>query len=274
LTACDGRAFYPPAMLVDSHCHLDFARPEERASIVARARRAGVATLLTISTRLSEFATVRAIADGDPDIWCSVGIHPHEAATEQGGDVESLAAHARHPKVIGIGETGLDFHYNHSPREAQIAAFRRHARAARAAGVPLIVHSRGADAETVAVLEEEGVARGVIHCFSTGRALAERALALGLYLSLSGIVTFKNAADLRAIARDLPLDRLLVETDAPYLAPVPMRGKPNEPAFIVHTANAVAALKDIAPDELARRTTANFFRLFDKARPPAAASPA
>jgi len=261
-------------MLVDSHCHLDFARPEERAGIVARARRAGVVTLLTISTKLSEFPAVRAIAEADPDIWCSVGIHPHEAATEEGGDVDSLATHARHPKVIGIGESGLDFHYDHSPRDKQIAAFRQHARAARTAGVPLIVHSRGADAETVAVLEEEGVTSGVIHCFSTGRLLAERALARGLYVSLSGIVTFKNADELRGIVRDLPLDRLLVETDAPYLAPVPLRGKPNEPAFIVHTANFVAALKDVAPDDFARRTSENFFRLFTKARPPAASRPA
>src|SRR5690348_1843647 len=261
-------------MLVDSHCHLDFAQPEERDSIVARARRAGVATLLTISTKLSEFPAVRAIAESDPDIWCSVGIHPHEAATEEGGDVDNLAAYARHPKVIGVGESGLDFHYDHSPRAAQIAAFRHHARAAHAASVPLIVHSRGADAETVAVLEEEGVSSGVIHCFSTGRLLAERALALGLYISLSGIVTFKNADELRGIVRDLPFDRLLVETDAPYLAPVPLRGKANEPAFIVHTANFIAVLKGVAPDEFARRTSENFFRLFAKAKPPAASRPA
>ena len=261
-------------MLVDSHCHLDFARPEDREGIVARARRAGVGTLLTISTKLSEFPAVRAIAESDPDIWCSVGIHPHEAATETGGDVESLATYASHPKVIGIGESGLDFHYDHSPRDAQVAAFRHHARAARTADVPLIVHSRGADPETVAVLEEEGVASGVIHCFSTGRLLAERALALGLYISLSGIVTFKNADELRAIVRDLPLDRLLIETDAPYLAPVPLRGKTNEPAFIVHTANFVAALKGVTPDEFAQRTSENFFRLFAKAKPPAASRPA
>ncbi|MGH7012913.1 MAG: TatD family hydrolase [Stellaceae bacterium] len=261
-------------MFVDSHCHLDFARPEERDGIVARARRAGVVTLLTISTKLSEFPVVRAIAEGDPDIWCSVGVHPHEAATEEGGNAENLAAQARHPKVVGIGESGLDFHYNHSPRDAQIAAFRQHARAAHAAGVPLIVHSRGSDPETVTVLEEEGVSAGVIHCFSTGRLLAERAIALGLYVSLSGIVTFKNADELRGIVRDLPLDRLLVETDAPYLAPVPLRGKPNEPAFIVHTAQCVAALKGVAPDEFARRTSENFFRLFTKAKPPAAPRPA
>jgi len=257
-------------MLVDSHCHLDFARPEDRDGVIARARRAGVTTLLTISTKLSEFPAVRAIAESDPDIWCSVGIHPHEAATEEGGDAENLAALAGHSKVIGIGESGLDFHYDHSPRDAQVAAFRKHARAARSADVPLIVHSRAADPETVAVLEEESVSTGVIHCFSTGRLLAERALALGLYISLSGIVTFKNADELRAIARDLPLERLLVETDAPYLAPVPLRGKTNEPAFVVHTANFVAALKGVTPDEFARRTTENFFRLFAKARPPTA----
>jgi len=259
-------------MLVDSHCHLDFARPEDRDGVIARARRAGVTTLLTISTKLSEFPAVRAIAESDPDIWCSVGIHPHEAE-EEGGDVENLAALTGHPKVIGIGESGLDFHYDHSPRDAQVAAFRKHARAARSAGVPLIVHSRAADPETVAVLEEEGVSAGVIHCFSTGRLLAERALALGLYISLSGIITFKNADELRAIARDLPLERLLVETDAPYLAPVPLRGKTNEPAFIVHTANFIAALKGVAPDEFARRTSENFFRLFAKAYPPAAQRP-
>jgi TatD DNase family protein len=256
-------------MLVDSHCHLDFARPEDRDGVITRARRAGVTTLLTISTKLAEFPAVRAIAEADPDIWCSVGIHPHEAAAEEGNS-ETLAALAAHPKVVAIGETGLDFHYNHSPRDAQIAAFRNHARAAQSANVPLIVHSRAADAETVAVLEKEGVCAGVIHCFSTGRLLAERALALGLYISLSGIVTFKNADELRDIVRDLPLDRLLIETDAPYLAPVPMRGKPNEPAYIVHTANFVAALKGVAPDEFARQTAANFFALFTKATPPAA----
>ena len=259
-------------MLVDSHCHLDFAPPEDRDGVIARARRAGVATLLTISTKLAEFPTVRAIADSDPDIWCSVGIHPHEAAAEEGSS-ETLATLAAHPKVVGIGETGLDFHYNHSPRQAQVEAFRRHARAARAADVPLIVHSRAADAETVSVLEEESVSAGVIHCFSTGRLLAERALALGLYISLSGIVTFKNADDLRAIVRDLPLDRLLVETDAPYLAPAPLRGKTNEPAFIVHTANFVAALKDVPADEFARQTTENFFRLFAKAKAPGKTQP-
>ncbi len=255
--------------LVDSHCHLDFAPEAERADIVARARRAGVVTLLTISTKLAEFPELRAISETDPDIWCSVGTHPHEAQAEKGASAEAIVSLTRHPKVIGIGETGLDFHYNHSPREDQETAFRIHARAAIAAGLPLIVHSRNADAETVAILAEEKPPAGVIHCFSTGRLLAERALELGFYISLSGIVTFKTADELRVIARDIPLDRLLVETDAPYLAPMPMRGKTNEPAFLVHTAEFVAGLKGVSPQELAERTSTNFFRLFAKAKPPA-----
>jgi TatD DNase family protein len=257
-------------MLVDSHCHLDYAKPEERPEILARARRAGVATLLTIGTKLAEFPTVLAIAESDADVWCSVGVHPHEAAAE---DVAAarLVHLAQHEKVVGIGETGLDFYYEHSPRERQAAVFRAHCAAARQTGLPLIVHTRDADPETAAILAEEKVARGVIHCFSTGRALAETAIALGLHISLSGILTFKNAAALRDVARDLPLDRLLVETDAPYLAPMPLRGKTNEPAFIVHTAERLAELKGIAPAELARITSANFFRLFAKARPPGSA---
>jgi TatD DNase family protein len=253
--------------LVDSHCHLDYAQPEERPEIVARARRAGVETMLTICTRLAEFETVKAIAAADPDIWCSVGVHPHEAAAEGAVDEAALIALADHPKVVGIGETGLDFYYDHSPRERQAELFRAHAAAARATGLPLIVHTRDADAETVRILVEEKPPHGVIHCFSTGRELAEKALEIGFFISLSGIVTFKNATALRAIVRDVPLDRLLIETDAPYLAPVPMRGRANEPAFIVHTAAAVAALKGIAVETLARHTAENFFRLFAKAAP-------
>jgi len=253
-------------MLVDSHCHLDYAEPAERPEILARARRAGVRTLLTIGTKLAEFEMVRAIAEADPDIWCSVGVHPHEAAAEPDADAARLVALADHPKVVGIGESGLDFYYEHSPRERQAELFRAHAAASRETGLPLIVHTRDADPETIRILREERPPAGVIHCFSTGRALAEAALELGLYISLSGIVTFKNAEPLRAIARDLPLDRLLIETDAPYLAPVPLRGKRNEPAFIVHTANAVAALKGITAEALAQQTSDNFFRLFTKAR--------
>jgi TatD DNase family protein len=255
-------------MLVDSHCHLDYASEEERPEIVARARRAGVSTLLTISTKLGEFATVRGIAESDRDIWCSVGIHPHETASDTAVDAAALANLARHPKVVGIGETGLDFYYEHSPRPQQDAVFRTHCAAARITGLPLIVHTRDADAETATVLAEERPPAGVIHCFSTSRELAEKAVELGFYISLSGILTFAKAEELRGIARDLPLDRLLVETDAPYLAPTPLRGKRNEPAFIVHTAKRLAELKGITPEELARITTANFFRLFAKARPP------
>jgi TatD DNase family protein len=257
-------------MLVDSHCHLDFAKEEDRAGIIARARGAGVRSLLTISTKLEEFPAVRAIAESDPDIWCSVGVHPHEAAVEP-ASADTLVALTKHPKVVGIGESGLDFFYEHSPREQQAQVFRAHLAAARDADLPIIVHTRDADPETIAILEDEKPAAGVIHCFSTGRELAERAVALGFYISVSGIATFKNAQGLRDIIRDVPLERLLVETDAPYLAPVPMRGKTNEPAFVVHTAKLVAELKGVTQEELARVTTENFFRLFTKARPPAMA---
>jgi TatD DNase family protein len=260
-------------ILVDSHCHLDYLpRGPERDAVIARARQAGVGTMLTISTKITEFPAVRAIAEAEPDVWCSVGIHPHEAATEPETSAEALAALARHPRVIGIGETGLDFYYEHSPRDCQASVFRTHAEAARISGLPLIVHTRDADPETATLLAEQvgrGPLTGVIHCFSTGRELAEKAAELGFHISISGIVTFKNAEPLRQIVRDLPLDRLLVETDSPYLAPVPRRGKQNEPAFLVHTAAEVARLKGISAQELARATTANFYRLFAKAKPPA-----
>jgi TatD DNase family protein len=256
------------AVLVDSHCHLDSADEAERPEIVARARRAGVATLLTICTKLSEFPMVAAIAEGDPDIWCSVGVHPHEAASEPGTDTARLETLARHPKVVGIGETGLDYYYDHSPRDRQAAVFRAHAAAARASGLPLIVHTRDADAETAAILAEEKPPAGVIHCFSSGPEFAEKALELGFYISLSGIVTFKNAAAIREVAKRVPAERLLVETDAPYLAPVPMRGKRNEPAFVVHTARQVAELRGTSLEDLARITSDNFFRLFAKAASP------
>jgi TatD DNase family protein len=256
-------------MLVDSHCHLDF--PDfagERDAIIARARNAGVGTMLTISTRLDQFPGVRAIADGHDDIWCSVGAHPHEAADHAELIADRLVTLAAHPRVIGIGETGLDFHYDHSPREVQERVFRAHIAAARDTGLPLIVHARQADDEIAGILEEEQPPAGVLHCFSSGRSLAERALALGFYISISGIVTFRNAYDLRAIVRDVPLDRLLVETDAPYLAPVPHRGRRNEPAFVAATAAAVAELKGTDAETLAEVTTANFFKLFTKASRP------
>ena len=261
-------------MLVDSHCHLDApSLAPEIDAVLARAEAAGVGTLLTIGTRLSTFGAVRAIAEAHERVWCSVGIHPHDVAEEGGVMPARLVALANHPKVIGIGETGLDYYYQHSPRADQIASFRTHMAAAREAGLPVIVHTRSADEDTVALLREgaaAGALNGVIHCFSTAREVAEEALELGFYISLSGIVTFNKADDLRATARDLPLDRLLVETDAPYLAPVPRRGKRNEPAYVVHTARLLAELYGLELDALARLTTDNFFRLFDRARRPAA----
>ena len=257
-------------MLVDSHCHLDFPDfAAEREAIVARARSAGVETMLTIATRLDEFDAVRAIAEAHNEIWCSVGVHPHEAKDHTALLPQQLVALAAHPKVVGIGETGLDFHYDLSPRDIQERVFRTHIGASRETGLPLIVHAREADGEVADILDEERPPPGVMHCFSSGRALAEAALELGFYISVSGIVTFRNAEELRAIVRDVPLDRLLVETDAPYLAPVPYRGKRNEPAFVTATAATVAELKGLELEHLAAMTSANFFRLFGKASPPA-----
>ena len=259
-------------MLVDSHCHLDFREyVDDLDAVLARAAAAGVGTMVTICTKVSEFAWVRAIAERYDNVHCSVGIHPHEAAQEPATSAARLIELANHPKVVGIGETGLDYHYDRSPRDRQKAVFREHIRAAREAGLPLIVHSRAADGDTVALLAEgvaAGPLSGVMHCFSSTRYLAEKTLELGFYISLSGIVTFKNADELRAIARDLPADRLLVETDAPYLAPVPHRGKRNEPALVADTAAAVAGLRGVPLPEFAQATTENFFRLFVKARPP------
>jgi TatD DNase family protein len=253
-------------MLVDSHCHLDFPDfAAERDAIVARAREAGVARMLTIATRLDQFPAVLEIARSYDGIWCTVGAHPHEAADHAGLAPEDLVAFAADPKVVGIGETGLDFHYDLSPHDVQERVFRVHIAAARTTGLPLVIHSREADAAMAGILREERPAAGVMHCFSSTRGLAEAALDLGFYISISGIVTFRNAEELRAIVRDVPLDRLLVETDAPYLAPVPYRGKRNEPAFVAATAEAVARLKGIDPEELAAATVENFFRLFQKA---------
>src|SRR5215469_2411794 len=257
-------------MLVDSHCHLDFAdSAAEREAIISRARAAGVDTMLTISTRLDEFDAVRAIAEAHSGIWCSVGVHPHEAKDYAELAPQKLLALAAHPQVVGIGETGLDFHYDLSPRDIQERVFRAHIAASRESGLPLIIHAREADREVAWILEKERPPPGVMHCFSSGRALADAALALGFYISISGIVTFRNAEELRAIVHDLPLERLLVETDAPYLAPVPYRGKRNEPAYVAATAAAVAELKGIEPQHLAEITSANFFRLFVKAALPA-----
>ncbi len=260
-------------MLVDSHCHLDYlAKDGDLEDVVERARAAGVGRMLTISTKLSEFEGVRAIAERYDEVFCSVGVHPHEAEGEGQRTPGRLVELAAHPKVVGIGETGLDYYYEHSPREQQRDSFRAHIRAARETGLPLIVHSRDADEDTVAVLREgqaEGAFSGVIHCFTAGPGLAAAALDMGLYISIAGIVTFKKAEELRATVAEVPLERLLVETDAPYLAPVPKRGKRNEPAFVAHTAAALAALKGIETEELTRVTGENFLTLFNKVTRPA-----
>jgi TatD DNase family protein len=257
-------------MLIDSHCHLDFPElASDEAGVLARARAAGVAGMLTIGTRLDQFERVRSIAERHENIWCSVGVHPHEAKEEGQQTPDRLIEAARHAKVIGIGETGLDFYYEHSPREEQVTSFRAHIAAARETGLPLIVHTRDADGETGDILEDEyrkGPFIGLIHCFSSGPEVARRALSLGMYISISGIVTFKAAEALRSTVRDIPLERLLVETDAPYLAPVPKRGKTNEPAFVAHTAAKVAELKGVGVADLEAATTDNFFRLFAKAQ--------
>ena len=260
-------------MLVDSHCHLDYPpMADDVAGVLARARAAGVGTMLTIGTKLRDFPRVRALAEAHDNVYCSVGVHPHEAQNEA-VDTARLVALTHHPKVIGIGETGLDYFYDKSPRDQQKANFRAHLAAATATGLPIIVHTRDADDDTAAMLDEaaaQGPIKGVLHCFTSSRALAEKAIELGFYVSISGIITFKNAEDLRQTVRALPLERLLVETDSPYLAPVPMRGKPCEPAYVTYTAAKVAALKDVSIDTLTRTTTANFFALFDRAKAPAA----
>lgn len=263
------------AELIDSHCHLDF--PEfapELDAVVARAREAGVGRMLTICTRLSKFDQVLAVAERFERMFCSVGVHPHEAANEAGVEIERIVGLAKHPKVVGIGEAGLDYYYDKSPHEKQQDVFARHIEAARQSGLPLIVHSRDADEDTVRLLQEgagKGGLKGVIHCFTATQYLADAALEMGFYISLSGIVTFKNAEALRQVAKTVPLDRLLVETDAPYLAPMPMRGKRNEPGFVKHTAAYVADMLGLGFDDLARRTTQNFERLFDKTAAKAAA---
>ncbi|MCY3596641.1 MAG: TatD family hydrolase [Rhodospirillales bacterium] len=260
-------------MLVDSHCHLDFpAFADDFPAMLERARAAGVQTLQTISTRLATVDTILDVASRDPDIWCSVGLHPHEAATEEDVSPDRIVALSDHPDVIGVGETGLDYYYEHSPRERQQESFRNHIEASRRTGLPLIVHARDADDDIVAVLREEyeaGPFPGLIHCFTAGPELARAALDIGFLISISGIVTFKKAENVHAAAREVPLDRLLVETDSPFLAPVPHRGKRCEPAFVARTAAAIAELRQIDPSCLAEATTDNFFRLFSKAKRPA-----
>lgn len=260
-------------MLVDSHCHLDFPDYAGQVDdVLARARAAGVGVCVSIGTELKRFPGVKAVAEAHADVWCSVGVHPHESEKELLDDEAALVAEAAHPKVVGIGETGLDYYYEHSPRQPQQANFRSHIAAARRTGLPVIVHTRDAEDDTIAILREEmakGPFTGLIHCFTGTQTLADAALELGLYISVSGIATFKNSAALRDVIQNVPLDRLLVETDAPYLAPVPYRGKTNEPAFVVHTAALLADLKGISEEALAAATTENFFRLFSKVARPA-----
>ncbi|HEV3397514.1 MAG TPA: TatD family hydrolase [Xanthobacteraceae bacterium] len=255
-------------MLVDSHCHLDF--PDfgaELDAIVARAGAKGVGFMVTISTRVRRHAQVLAIAERFPNVCCSLGTHPHHAHEELDISAADLVERARHPKIVAIGEAGLDYHYDNSPRAAQERGLRTHIAAARESGLPLVIHARDADADMARILEEEsraGAFAAVLHCFTGGRDLAFAGIALGFYVSFSGILTFKRSDDLRAIAAELPADRILVETDAPYLAPGPWRGKRNEPAYVTETARVLAQTRGVSAEEIARQTTDNFFRLFTK----------
>lgn len=255
-------------MLIDSHCHLDAFNPDELDQILARAAAAGVGEVVTIGTSMAQSAGLAALADRYIQVWCTVGVHPHNVAEAPVPDAPAIAALASHPKVIGIGESGLDYFYDTAPRDTQQASFRAHIKAARLAGLPLAIHARDADADIERILREEWATGGpflfLLHCFSSGRKLAEAAVELGGYVSFSGILTFPKSHDLRSIARDLPPDRLLVETDAPYLAPVPYRGKRNEPAWVAQTAQMLATVMGMQPGDLADLTTANFRRLFTR----------
>ncbi|HEY4254181.1 MAG TPA: TatD family hydrolase [Roseomonas sp.] len=256
-------------MLVDSHCHLDYFTEAEVDGVVDRAREAGVGLLVTIGTRFHQAEAVKALAERFPDVWGTVGVHPHNAAEGEMPTVAQLVALADHPRIIGIGESGLDYFYDKAPREVQREGFRRHIRAARAAGLPLAIHARQADEDIADILEQERAEGGgfdfLLHCFSSGRRLAERAVAMGGYVSLSGILTFPKSQDIRDIVADLPADRLLVETDSPYLAPVPFRGKRCEPGMVPHTARVLAEVRGLSIAETEALTTANFRRLFPKA---------
>jgi TatD DNase family protein len=255
-------------MLVDSHCHLDF--PDfagELDAVVARARTAGIGRIVTISTRIKQHANLIGIAERFPDVFCSVGTHPHHAHEELDIGADDIVARTRHPKVVAIGEAGLDYHYDFSPRDAQERGFRAHIAAARETQLPLVIHTREADDDTAKILEEEtgkGPFPAVLHCYTGGHTLAQRAIALGLHISFTGILTFKKSDELRAIAAGLPHDRVLVETDAPYLAPGKFRGKRNEPAYVTETAKVLAEVQGVSADEVARQTTENFFKLFSK----------
>jgi TatD DNase family protein len=263
-------------MLVDSHCHLDFPDLVADADgVVARAAAAGVGRIVTISTRVRRHHEVLSLAERFPQVFCSVGTHPHHAHDELDVTAADLIERTRHPKVVAIGEAGLDYHYDFSPRPAQEQGFRTHIAAARATGLPLVIHSREADEDTARILAEEmgqGTFSAVLHCFTGSRALAHAGIALGLYVSFTGILTFRASTELRAIAAELPPDRILVETDAPYLAPGRFRGKRNEPAYVVETAKTLAEVRGVSLDEVGRQTTENFFRLFAKVPRQAAAA--
>ncbi|MGL5115461.1 MAG: TatD family hydrolase [Beijerinckiaceae bacterium] len=263
-------------MLIDTHCHLDFPDlAADAAGVLARAHSAGVGRMITISTHVRRFDSYRAIAEANDNVWFSVGTHPHYADQELDVTADDLIRLAEHSKCVAIGEAGLDYHYDKSPREAQAMGLRIHIAAARATQLPLVIHARAADDDMIMILEEEmgkGAFPAVLHCFSSGPELARRGVAMGLSLSFSGILTFKASEELRDIARATPLDRLLVETDAPYLAPMPHRGKRNEPAFVRHTAEVLAGLHGLTPEDMARLTTANALRLFSKLPPLAGAA--
>jgi TatD DNase family protein len=255
-------------MLIDSHCHLNYkGLVEDQAHVLERARECGVGMMLNIATRESEWDDVLGTALREPDVWATVGIHPHEADEHPHVDTAKLVERAAHPRIVGIGETGLDYYYDHSDRDRQRRSFRAHIAACRQTGLPLIVHTRDAEEDTIAIMREEmeeGPYAGVIHCFTASGAFADAAMELGFYISISGIVTFKSARDLQETARRLPIDRLLVETDSPFLAPVPHRGKPCEPAFVADTARFLAELRGEDVDQLAAATSANFRALFSK----------
>lgn len=256
--------------LADSHCHLNYKGVAEvQGDVLARARDTGVVAMLNISTRESEWDAVVATAEREPDVWATVGIHPHEADQHPDVDTARLVARAAHPRVVGIGESGLDYYYDHSDRNAQQASFRSHLAACRQTGLPIVVHTRDAEEDTAAILRDElgkGVFPGVLHCFTGSAQLARIALDLGFYISISGIVTFKNAQALQAVAKDLPKERLLIETDAPFLAPVPHRGRQGEPAFVADTCRFLAQLRGDEPEALADATRDNFHTLFAKTR--------
>jgi TatD DNase family protein len=257
-------------MLIDSHCHLDFDELSgDLDGVLARAHAAGVTGMVTISTRVEKFSTLTNIVEHHKNIWCTVGTHPHNADQELHIQTDDLIRISQHPQCVAIGEAGLDYHYDKAPREAQAIGFRRHIAAARSTGLPLVIHSRSADQDMISILEEEagqGAFPFVLHCFSSGAELARRGLAIGGYISFSGILTFKNAEEIRAVAAFTPVDRILVETDAPYLAPVPHRGQSNEPGYVRHTAEKLADIRGASIEHIEEQTTSNFFRLFSKAK--------